>query len=479
MDANHNHLLDKYETASKQGEPCRKSAECDSSNDKGDGFCDSFIGYKCATKCTSDEQCTDINGSGYHYVCRPDGRCAPDKFISVWSLPEDDTKVTIFLYASTQSKCKIDWGDGTIETVSVNNDQLNQSHTYNAPGEVTITISEVTGDLKFGDKDVSNSNEFATLTRHIQEVKAFGPLGLGTCAFLNSHKLTKVSQVDIPRSDLLTSMDKLFEKANAFNQDIGNWDTSMVNQMYMTFGNATAFNQDIGNWDTSNVRNMENMFAGATQFNQDIGNWDTSNVTNMGNMFSGATQFNQDIGNWDTSKVTTMKYMFSSATAFNQDIGRWNTSNVNDLACTFHKAENFNQDIGKWNTSNVRRLESTFRKAKAFNQDIGKWDTSKTTSMFQMFEEATAFNQDIGKWNTSNLNDLTSMFNNAKEFDQDLSSWDISKVEKAYSETINNKVVWHNTNVFKSSGISKENYCKIAPIWEAQGIELGNPHTCP
>ena len=40
------------------------------------------------------------------------------------------------------------------------------------------------------------------------------------------------------------------------------------------FRDATAFNQDIGNWDTSNVINMNDMFRKATSFNQDIGNWD-------------------------------------------------------------------------------------------------------------------------------------------------------------------------------------------------------------
>lgn len=40
-----------------------------------------------------------------------------------------------------------------------------------------------------------------------------------------------------------------------------------------------AFNQPIGNWDTSNVTNMYTMFGMASEFNQDISNWDTSNVT--------------------------------------------------------------------------------------------------------------------------------------------------------------------------------------------------------
>jgi len=49
------------------------------------------------------------------------------------------------------------------------------------------------------------------------------------------------------------------------------------------FRNA-LFNQDIGNWDVSNVNNMSDMFNNA-DFNQDIGNWDVSNVNNMSDMY--------------------------------------------------------------------------------------------------------------------------------------------------------------------------------------------------
>lgn len=339
-------MLDKYETVPNQGKECRKYSDCDSSSLKGDGFCDSFIGYKCATKCTSDEQCTkDINGGDYRYVCRPDGRCAPDKFISVWSLPADDANVTITLYASKPSTCTIDWGDGESEQLSVNG-QFSKEHNYAAPGEVTITISKVTGDLKFG---VFAIDTYGDLKRYVQEIKAFGPLGVGNSAFRNASNFTKVSQVDIPRSDLLTSLNNVFGCATSFNDDIGNWDTSNVNDLSQTFHIASKFNQDIGKWDTSNVRRLDSTFRRAIAFNQDIGNWDTSKVTNMFQVFDQAKAFNQDIGKWNTSNVTTMDKMFNAATAFNQDIGKWDTSNVQAMYTMFQYAKSFDQDLSEWN----------------------------------------------------------------------------------------------------------------------------------
>ena len=60
---------------------------------------------------------------------------------------------------------------------------------------------------------------------------------------------------------------------------------------------------------------MQQMFLEASSFNQDIGNWNVSNVDNMYQMFK-QTLFNQDIGNWDVSNVVTMYEMFDDADSF-------------------------------------------------------------------------------------------------------------------------------------------------------------------
>ena len=65
---------------------------------------------------------------------------------------------------------------------------------------------------------------------------------------------------------------------------------------------------------------MSNMFYKAVAFNQPIGDWNTSSVTTMRYMFYGAAAFNQPIGAWNTSSVTDMNSMFKEAAAFNQPI---------------------------------------------------------------------------------------------------------------------------------------------------------------
>ncbi len=111
--------------------------------------------------------------------------------------------------------------------------------------------------------------------------------------------------------------------------------TSSVTDMSYMFNRADAFNQDIGSWDVSSVTDMSWMYFWTGAFNQDIGSWDVSSVTSMQSMFSNAWVFNQDIGSWDVSSVTSMSYMFNFATAFNQDLKGWCVSNITSKPSNF------------------------------------------------------------------------------------------------------------------------------------------------
>ena len=76
--------------------------------------------------------------------------------------------------------------------------------------------------------------------------------------------------------------------------------------MRRMFYQAYAFNQDIGNWDTSKVITVSGNYHG-TEYT----------TTNMEYMFYGASSFNQDISSWPGMAGTTAHdYMFAGATAF-------------------------------------------------------------------------------------------------------------------------------------------------------------------
>ena len=104
-------------------------------------------------------------------------------------------------------------------------------------------------------------------------------------------------------------MDGMFWQASVFDQPIGNWNTSAVQQMNLMFENASNFNQPLGDWNTSSVTNMQYMFKLALNFDKDIKNWDVSSVTAMNEIFR-SSSFNQDLSYWNVSAATDMTNMF-------------------------------------------------------------------------------------------------------------------------------------------------------------------------
>jgi surface protein len=212
------------------------------------------------------------------------------------------------------------------------------------------------------------------------------------------------SQIFANRAELFTATQLwISDEASARTTygEIGDWDTRAVTEMnalFKTWPNPNAFNADVGRWDTSSCTTMYEMFSNAYSFNQDIGSWNVSKVTNMAYMFSATSPtaapvystpyaFNQDIGRWDTSSNTNMQAMFMGATKFNQDIGSWDTSQVSTMLVTFQGAFDFNQDVNKWDTSKVTTMSAMFAFS-AFDKLLC-WDTT-AKNIVNMFLPPTA-----------------------------------------------------------------------------------------
>ncbi len=205
-----------------------------------------------------------------------------------------------------------------------------------------------------------------------------------------------------------------------------NW-LEWVEDMSYMFWYLDNFSQDLNNWNTSNVTNMYGMFAYNTQFNGDISTWNTGNVTNFSNMFNNAIAFNQDL-NWEMRNAENISAMFFEATSFMGDISSWNTEKVTNMATIFYNARNFAWDISSWDTWEVTDMTGMFYYLDNFNADISNWNTAKVTNMKWMFSRANSFNRDISNWDTWEVTDMQQMFNLAISFNQDLSSWCVSKV---------------------------------------------------
>ena len=296
-----------------------------------------------------------------------------------------------------------------------------------------------------------------------------------------------------PRSAV--NMSEMFLHQTAFNQDIGGWDVSKVQDFssfleipFFTNAGNGAFNNGgadtLKNWNTSSATNMFRMFRKQTQFNQNIGTWDVSKVTNMQQMFAigltsgiGSGVFNNggsdSIRNWNVSSVTTFLAAFYNQPSFNQPIGEWQpsacrildymfgrdnigqgfnqsingwgayTGNVVSMQGMFYRNSSYNQPMDQWNTANVIDMQLVFNDATAFNQNIGAWNVGNVIRMDSMFDRTTAgaggFNNggssDINNWNMINVRRVTAMFRNQTSFNQPLGNWNIANIGAAFTWT--------------------------------------------
>ncbi|MBQ9394820.1 MAG: DUF285 domain-containing protein [Proteobacteria bacterium] len=377
-DSNGNGMKDLHETAPDQGTDCRDKSVRNKCSD----FCDSFIGYKCSTKCKSDDQCNDSS-----LFCRSDGRCVPKVFKTNWYVSQPNSEIKFPAGKGQGCHYTIDWGDGSEPEQFTECDKPYRTHTYKDIGHILISVTgEIYDwacliDIKAEPPQHVCGRENPV---YLRSVFSFGPISLGHGAFYGADALNDFKNVDIPNPRSM-SMNRMFYNAVWFNQPINHWDTSNVYVLDSTFYHAEKFNQPLNDWDTSNVTNMESMFYYAKSFNQPLNGWNTAKAELMYEMFYRAEKFNQPLNDWDTSNVKDMDRMFACAEKFNQPLNSWNTANVRDMSYMFSGSKSFNQPLNSWNTANVTNMEYMFKDAKAFNQSLEKWDVTEIKKHYSRY----------------------------------------------------------------------------------------------
>ena len=267
----------------------------------------------------------------------------PSAFVTTWRTGGANETITIPTFTNIAGETDeiydytVDWGDGNTST----NQTGNATHSYANAGTHKVVITGTFPRIYFnneGDKaKIMAINQWGTGHQWTSMAGAFyGASNLAGQA------------TDAPDLSRVTSMNRMFQNARAFNQNIGGWDVSRVTDMANMFFHAAAFNQNIGGWTVSSATNMSFMFFQAAAFNQNIGGWTVSSVGNMEFMFAGARKFNQDISGWDVSSVGNMEFMFADASKFNQDISGWDVRGVTDMELMFTGANAFSQNLGRW-----------------------------------------------------------------------------------------------------------------------------------
>jgi hypothetical protein len=180
-----------------------------------------------------------------------------------------------------------------------------------------------------------------------------------------------------------TNMGYMFLNQAFFNQPIiGYWDVGKVITMlgmfqgqnvYTTFNNG--YPAGVGataSWNTSLVNRMESMFVFNLGFNQNIGGWNVSSLQNANLMFA----FNNDpnkstfnnggsnsINSWNTSSLQRFNGMFNGASAFNQPIGGWDVDQIgvipggtNLTGIQSHGSLMLGKTLSNYSTTNMNAL---------------------------------------------------------------------------------------------------------------------------
>lgn len=393
-------------------------------------------------------------------------------------------------YTENASGFAIDWGDGSPVESGLSG-SANRSHAYAAAGIYTNRVSGQAKRIAFG--GVANTTPL--LLRDIVSRLDDGVTGITSAyqMFQGAVNITAFSQADWfdASSGNVTTMERMFSGATAFNQDIGQWDVNKVTTMEYMFNDASAFNKDIGAWNVSSVNTMRSLFANATAFNNGgsdaIKNWDVTGVKSAGvqqgmrDMFRG-TAFNQPIGDWNVSNVVIMSEMFRDS-SFNQYIGNWDTRSLKYVSGMFYRSP-FNQDISTkvvhagepgeyiaWDVSKVTSFANLFL-GTPFNQNIGNWDVSGANSLSSMFESNSAFDQDISTkevavgeraytaWDVSRITSMAMMFRYSYGFTRDISNWVVTNVTDF-------------TQFMNSVPYPTSNYDKLLVAWSRRRLQQG------
>lgn len=255
--------------------------------------------------------------------------------------------------------------------------------------------------------------------------------------------------------DKIDSMRRMFYEANAFNQNINDWNLSNVTLTDYMFYQNIGFNNNGVDISLS----LPSLVDGSLMFRSvrssvSIRIYDLHNATNILQMVSGNFPDTNSI----ELKLTGLTGLttFASNNPVNglvkdiSEIRIEDTINVKYLTSMFY-GSTLNTPIVITDLSDNCEAVGMFKNTTRFNTRL-EMPFEKIKNMNQMFMNADAFDQNISHWNVSNVTNMESMFQLKSGFNNggtDL-SWNIPKVATMYKMfeegTITTSLLFHNAN---------------------------------
>ena len=320
----------------------------------------------------------------------------------------------------------IQWGDGSVSTVTAYND-ANLTHTFATAGDHLIRIRGSFPNIYFnnvGDK---------------LKVKSVDNLGIVGWTRLNRafHGCSNMTSFTAGTTDTssVTVMTTMFRDCSSITSlDVSSFNTSAVTDMSEMFRNCNSLTAlDVSNLNTAAVTDMNNMFRDCSSLTAlDVSNFNTTAVTNIGAMFRGCNSLTAlDLSNFNTAAVTTTSNMFyncSSLTAL--DVSNFNTTAVTSMSNTFYNCSGLTVlDVSSFNTAAVTNMTSMFRTCSSLTAlDVSNLNTAAVTNMSNMFYSCSSLTSlDLSNFNTAAVTNMNALF----RFCSSLTALDLSNFNTA------------------------------------------------